>query len=38
MECLEMVKLTIDVIPMSLKNMGLKDSPFKPTLNLNFIA
>jgi hypothetical protein len=27
------LKLTIDVISMSLKNMGLKDNPFKPILN-----
>ncbi len=35
---LKWLKLTIDVISMPLKNMGLKDNPFKPILNLNFIA
>jgi len=35
---LKSLKLTIDVISMPLKNMGLKDGPFKPILNLNFIA
>jgi hypothetical protein len=32
------LKLTIDIISMPLKNMGLKDGPFKPILNFNFIA
>ncbi len=35
---LKWLKLTIDVISMPLKNMGLKDNPFKPILNLNFIS
>jgi hypothetical protein len=35
---LKWLKLTIDVISMLLKNMGLKDGPFKPILNLNYIA